>query len=135
MKTFVHQQHNSFVGIDSWLIHKTCVAMALHHILLHQVEYSSHFVNWSVMIKSLQESIKRNMFCHTTSYYHLCAVSLVISIACLLCTWHIKFNSEVSAPKKQHLIIFMRALLTTIIGQCQVKALNTKLAIVVATRV
>ena len=75
--------------------------MALHHILLHQVEYSSYFVNWSVMIKSLRESIKRNMFCHTTSYYHLCAVSLVISIACLLCTWHIKFNSEVSAPKKK----------------------------------
>ena len=104
--------------------------MALHHILLHQVEYSSYFVNWSVMIKSLRESIKRNMFCHTTSYYHLCAVSLVISIACLLCTWHIKFNSEVSAPqKKQHLMIFMRALLTTIIGQCRVKTLNTELTI------
>ena len=32
-------------------------------------------------------------------------------------------------PKKQHLMIFMRAPLTTIIGQCWVKALNAKLAI------
>ena len=39
------------------------------------------------------------------------------------------FNSEVSTPKKQHLMIFMRALLTTIIGQCLVEALNTKLVI------
>ena len=39
------------------------------------------------------------------------------------------FNSEVSTPKKQHLMIFMRALLTTIIGQCQIKALNTELTI------
>ena len=38
-------------------------------------------------------------------------------------------NSEVSTPKKQHLMIFMRALLTTIIGQCRVKTLNTELAI------
>ena len=38
-------------------------------------------------------------------------------------------NGEVSTPKKQHLMIFMRALLTTIIGQCWVKALNAKLAI------
>ena len=37
-------------------------------------------------------------------------------------------NSEVSIPKKQYLLIFMRALLTTIIGQCRVKALNTELA-------
>ena len=45
-----------------------------------------------------------------------------------MCVCH-SFNSEVSTPKKQHLMIFMRVLLTTIIGQCPVKALNTKLAI------
>ena len=38
-------------------------------------------------------------------------------------------KSEVSTPKKQHLMILMRALLTTIIGHCLVKALNAKLAI------
>ena len=37
--------------------------------------------------------------------------------------------SEVNTPKKQLLMIFMRVLLTTIIGQCPVKALNTELAI------
>ena len=31
-------------------------------------------------------------------------------------------NSEVSKCKKQHLMIFIRALLTITIGQCQVKA-------------
>ena len=35
-----------------------------------------------------------------------------------------------SEHKKQHLMIFMRALLTTTIGQCQVRAWNTKLATV-----
>ena len=39
------------------------------------------------------------------------------------------FNSEVSTPKKQHLMMFMRALLTTIIGQCRVKTSNTELAV------
>ena len=35
-----------------------------------------------------------------------------------------------SEHKKQHLVIFMRALLTTTIGQCQVRAWNIKLATV-----
>ena len=34
-----------------------------------------------------------------------------------------------STKKKQHLMIFMRALLTTIISQCRLKALNTELAV------
>ena len=39
-------------------------------------------------------------------------------------------TSELSEHKKQHLMIFMRALLTTTIGQCQVRAWNTELATV-----
>ena len=41
-----------------------------------------------------------------------------------------ELTSEVSEHKKQHLMIFMRALLTTTIGQCHVRAWNTELATV-----
>ena len=43
---------------------------------------------------------------------------------------HLSLTSEISEHKRQHLMIFMRALLTTTIGQCQVRAWNTKLATV-----
>ena len=43
---------------------------------------------------------------------------------------HGPLTSEMSEHKKQHLMIFMRALLTTTIRQCQERAWNTKLATV-----
>ena len=39
-------------------------------------------------------------------------------------------TSDMSEHKKQHLMIFMRTLLTTTIRQCQVRTWNTKLATV-----
>ena len=69
---------------------------------------------------------------HFVCLLHLVVLALPQLYMPILCCSKL---GKVSTPKKQHLMIFMRALLTTIIGQCQVKALNTKLAIVVSTRV
>ena len=82
--------------------------------MLAKVEVHWHFMSvrlihiWVTIVRRLRAQIH---FSHTSYSQLISALTQTL-------------NSEVSTPKKQDLVIFMRALLITIIGQCWVKAWN-----------